>query len=43
MTIRALANQLDLTIGIIGHHMRMLQDAGVIRRLRDQPRRDDGR
>jgi len=33
MTMRELAPQLDLTIDSIRHHIRMFQDAGVIRHL----------
>ena len=33
ITMRELATQLDLTIDSIRHHIRMLQDAGVIRHV----------
>ena len=33
ITMREIATQLDLTIDSIRHHMRMLQNTGVIRHL----------
>jgi ATP-dependent DNA helicase RecG len=33
ITMKEIATQLDLTIDSIRHHMRMLQNAGIIRHL----------